>query len=285
MDNLMKPNHKKNLKFTDRIDKNGIIPISKIKTIFEGYNHDNLNRYQKSIVWHDVGCLIFLLYVKKKYENLCNIPITVEELKEFPKKDKSLLEWIEHIDYKMYNPETHKDNKFLIYYDNQKFYFDSELINKCCNKNLSILIVSHIFPKGSGHLGCIFIQNNKAYYYDSNGLKDCDEAEYYNKFEIQLTSEMSKFGITYMPYRWKKGIQSIQNNEESKYGLDIVGMCCAWSYLIIELKLMNPDLTIEEIENKIKKKYKFKLTRMIVTYQQMMHKELSSLVGEIYKNS
>lgn len=285
MDNLMKPNHKKNLKFIDRVDKNSILPISKIKTIFEGYNHDNLNRYEKSIVWHDVGCLIFLLYVKKKYENLCNIPINLEELNEFHKKDKNLLEWIEHIDYKMYNPETHEDNKFLIYYDNQKFYFDSDLINKCFNKKLCILIVSHIFPKGSGHLGCIFIQDNKAYYYDSNGLKDCDEAEYYNNFELQLTKEMNKFDITYMPYRWKKGIQAIQNNEESKYGLDIVGMCCAWSYLIIELKLMNPELTIEEIENKIKKKYKFKLTRMIVTYQQMMHKELYSLIGEIYKNS
>jgi len=62
-----------------------------------------------------------------------------------------------------------------------------------------------------------------------------------------------------------------------------MGMCCAWSFLMIELKLMNPHLTIEEIENKLKKKYKYRLTRMIVTYQQEIHSELWKLANELYE--
>jgi hypothetical protein len=52
---------------------------------------------------------------------------------------------------------------------------------------------------------------------------------------------------------------------------------------MIELKLMNPHLTIEEIENKLKKKYKYRLTRMIVTYQQEIHSELWKLANELYE--
>lgn len=276
-DNIMTSLEKKNKKFIDRVDKNHLLPISKIKTIFESYNHDILDRYKQSMVWHDVGALFFLIYIKRKYRLSCDIHIDERELINRP-QSKTLLEWIGKIDYEM---DEEDSPKYLIYYKNQKFYYDSKLITK--NNKLQIHIVSHTFPVGSGHLGCIFIKDDKAYYYDPNGLKDPDEATYYDVFESNLSVEMNKYGIVYYPYRWKKGIQSIQNNEELKYGIDIMGMCCSWTYLMIELKLMNPGLTIEDIENKLKKKYMYYLTRMIVTYQQSIHQIIFDLSKEYYE--
>jgi len=282
MDNLMKPSHKRNLKFEDLVDKSNLIRISKIKNLFIDYNHKIIDRYKQSIVWHDVGCLFFLYYLMQKYKNLCNIPLSNCNI--VPIHNETILEWIDRLDVMMYDPDLQTDNQNLIYYDNHNFLFDKVLFQKCkSNDKLSILIVSHIFPKGSGHVGCIFIQNDNAYYYDSNGLKDCDEKEYYNIFENNLRKVLKEFDIVYIPYVWEKGIQHLQNNEESKYGLKIMGMCCSWSFLIIELKLLNPNLTIEEIENKIKKKYKYKLTRMIVTYQQKMHMELWDVANKLFK--
>jgi hypothetical protein len=267
------------MRFFDRVHKEDLIPISKIKSLFNDYNHQSIERYNRSIVWHDVGALFFLLYIKKKYGEFCNT------LLEYPSLDvnenETFLEWLERIDYDMDEEES---PKYLIYYNKGRFIYDPKLIQNVSHSNkLQIHIVSHTFEVGSGHLGCIFIMKDKAYYYDSNGLKDPDEATYYHTFERDLSEEMSKYGIVYFPYKWKRGIQCIQDDEESKYGMDIMGMCCSWTYLMIELKLMNPHLTIEEIENKLKKKYRFRLTRMIVTYQQEMHRILTELSKEYYK--
>lgn len=273
-------NFRTHMKFFDRVRKDDLIPISKIKTLFTDYNHQNIERYHQSIVWHDVGALFFLLHIKKKYNGLCDISIDDKLLDV--SEDETFLEWLERIDYSMDDTDS---PKYLIYYQKQKFNYDPNLIQSRNKNVIQIHIVSHTFEVGSGHLGCIFIINDKAYYYDSNGLKDPDEATYYHTFEKNLSEEMSKFGIVYFPYRWKRGIQNIQNNEETKYGINIMGMCCSWTYLIIELKLMNPHLTIEEIENKLKKKYRYRLTRMIVTYQQEMHRILIDLSKEYYKLS
>lgn len=269
-------------KFFDRIHKEDLIPISKIKTLFDGYDHNSLERYNRSIVWHDVGALIFLLYIKKKYNGLCDIPINFStpdiDIPFEVIENETYLEWLERIDYDMDDSDS---PKYLIYYNKEKFIYDPKLFRN--TDKLQIHIVSHTFEVGSGHLGCIFRMKDKVYYYDSNGLSDCDKDTYYHIFEKNLSEEMLKYGITYVPYRWKRGIQCIQDNEESKYGMDIMGMCSSWTFLIIELKLMNPHLTIEEIENKLKKKYRFRLTRMIVTYQQEIHKVLSDLSKEYYK--
>ena len=276
LSNIMKPTHKKNLKFIDR-DNSRLITISQIKTIFNNYDHSKLNRYEQSLVWHDVGCLLFGIYIHNKYNvNICG-GLTKEEIHKYDSKDKDILEWLEFIDYSMYpiNP------KHLLYYDNHKFCYENSLL--LSSEKFQIIIVSHIFPKGSGHIGCIFILNNHAFYFDPNGLKDLDDPDYYIKFELNLVKELEQKGITYVPYRWKKGIQEIQTNEENKYGIEMIGMCCAWTFLMIELKLMNPHLTIEEIETKLKKKYKYKLTRMIVSYQQEMHNILWKLANEFYK--
>jgi len=270
----MSPEDRRIKKFIDRVDKDKLISISNIKSIFSSYNHDDTNRYEQSIVWHDVGALFFLLYVKRNYGDICDIHI---DEKELIKDKSSLLEWIQNLDYEM---DDENNPRYHIYYKNQKFHYDTRLI--CKSNKLQIHIVSHSFPVGSGHLGCIFIKDEKVYYYDPNGLKDSDEATYYDLFEKKLSEEMIKYGMVYYPYRWKKGIQVIQDNEESKYGMDIMGMCCAWTYLMIELKLMNPGLTIEEIENKLKTKYKYRLTRMIVSYQQEMHNILFGLARECY---
>jgi hypothetical protein len=52
---------------------------------------------------------------------------------------------------------------------------------------------------------------------------------------------------------------------------------------MIELKLMNPSLTVEEIENKIKKKYRNRLTRYVVSYQQRLHPILLDLSKTIFE--
>ena len=265
----------KQKRFEDRVDKNSLIPISEIKTIFKKYNHENTERYGQSMVWYDVGCLFFLIYIKKKYKGLCTINICEDEIKS---DGDNFLEWIENIDCQIACEDC---PKYLIYYKKQKFHYDPKIILK--SDKLQIHIVSHSFLVGSGHLGCIFIKDNNVYYYDPNGLQDPDEAEYYDIFEKNLSYEMKKFGLVYIPYRWKRGIQRIQESEELKYGMDIMGMCCAWTFLFIELKLMNPTMSIEDIENKIKKKYRFRLTRMIVTYQQEIHNILFSLANEYYK--
>lgn len=274
---IMSLDIKRNLKFKDRIDKDKLLTISTIKTLFQKYNHDEIQRYEQSMVFQDVGSLFFLLYIKEKYKHLCHIPIDKKDI--LPAHNLSLLEWLQEIDYEM----SDEDNpKYLIYYQNQKFCYDDKLISK--SSLLQIHIVSHIFPKGSGHIGCLFIQSDKAYYYDPNGLKDPDDENYYDTFEKNLSKELSKYEIIYCPYRFKKGIQVSQYNEEPKYGMDIMGMCCSWTFLIIELKLMNPELTIEEIETKLRKKYEFRLTRMIVSYQQEIHCILYDLSKEYYKN-
>jgi hypothetical protein len=270
------------MKFFDRVNKDHLIPISKIKILFKKYDHKNIERYNHSIVWHDVGALFFLLYIKRNYGGLYDNRIDDDML--YVEENENFLEWLERIDYDMDDIES---PKYLFYYNKEKFIYDPKLIKSNSDK-LQIHIVSHTFEVGSGHLGCIFIINDKAYYYDSNGLKDSDEAMYYHTFEKNLTEEMSKFGIVYIPYHTmrlkNKGIQTIQDNEEAKYDLNIMGMCCSWTYLMIELKLMNPHLTIEEIESKLKKKYRFRLTRMIVTYQQEMHRILTNLSKEYWIN-
>ena len=57
--NIMKPNHKRNLKFNDRIEKSSLIPISTIKSLFNLYDHSTIERYKQNILCHDVGCLFF----------------------------------------------------------------------------------------------------------------------------------------------------------------------------------------------------------------------------------
>jgi hypothetical protein len=278
--NIMKPENFGVRPFNDRIVKTDLIPISKIKTLFQGYDHQQLERYQQSIVWHDVGALFFCLHIKEKYKDLCEIPFTWKDLKEFYEKDQTVLEWVQNIDLMMDEIDR---PLFLVYYKDHKFYFDSSLFST--SSKLKILIVSHIFPQGSGHLGCLLIKKDKVFYYDPNGLKDPDEKEYYDLFEKNLSKEMKKFNYTYLPYRWKKGIQPIQTSEEGKFGLNqLMGQCCAWTFLMIELKLMNPHLTIEEIETKIKNKYEHKLTRMIITYHQEIHKILTDHSNQIFRN-
>jgi hypothetical protein len=148
---------------------------------------------------------------------------------------------------------------------------------------IQIIMVSHVFTGHSGHMGVLFIYRLQAYYYDSNGLKDVDEKDYYDKFGLKLYVLLqSNYNIEYIPYVWNKGIQVFQGNEESKYKMHITGMCCAWSYLMVELKLLNPELTVEAIENKIKNKYKNRLTRYIVTYHQMLHPILFDFSKEIF---
>jgi hypothetical protein len=94
-----------------------------------------------------------------------------------------------------------------------------------------------------------------------------------------------EYQIEFCSYQWKRGIQGIQESEESeesKYHMDIMGMCCSWTYLMIELKLMNPDMTVEVIEEKIRQRYRNRLTRYIVSYQQIMHPILFELSKNIY---
>lgn len=102
--------------------------------------------------------------------------------------------------------------KFHLYVKDGKFIFDPNIIKSKCNK-IQIVMVSHSFTGASGHMGCLLICNQNAYYYDINGLKDEDEKNYYKKFSLQLTEILKKYEIKFRPYVWKRGIQSIQNNE------------------------------------------------------------------------
>jgi hypothetical protein len=146
-------------------------------------------------------------------------------------------------------------------------------------------LVSHTFPikdnKSEGHIGALIIQNGKCYYFDSNGMKD-DDLDYYDCFIRKLTQEMMKYNLEYIPYQWKRGLQIYQESENDRYKVDMLGMCCSWSFFILELKLLNPLLTIEQIEIAIRKKYKNRLTRMISTYQQEIHNTLWKIAKEIY---
>jgi hypothetical protein len=45
---------------------------------------------------------------------------------------------------------------------------------------------------------------------------------------------------------------------------------------------MNPDMTVEVIEEKIRQRYRNRLTRYIVSYQQIMHPILFELSKNIY---
>jgi hypothetical protein len=62
---------KQKIKFVDRIkvSKDKLLSLCEIKKIFKDYNHDLLERYKKSMVWHDVGSLFFMIYLSKKYRS------------------------------------------------------------------------------------------------------------------------------------------------------------------------------------------------------------------------
>lgn len=258
--------------------KLNLLTIQEIKQRFKSYKDTGKERYSESIVWFDVGAMFFLLYISEKYKPLIQVNFTIQDIIDLNVKGVDINEKIQNVDILL---DEEKDPKFLIYYKKSKFYFDKNLISPDSEK-LQVFILSHSFESGTGHLGCLFVHQKRAYYYDANGLKDRDEAEYYNIFEKQLSKVLySEYQIVYYPYKWKTGIQTSQNNEECKYKMDIMGMCCAWTYLIIELKLLNPQMTIETIEQRLRLKYRNRLTRMIVSYQQKMHSVLFDFAKSI----
>ena len=262
--------------------KKSLLEISEIRKRFNSYEKFSDHRvYGESIVWYDVGAMLFLIYISKSYPQYISIPMDEREIvNSFDNKEKEHLEWVKFVDNQIDDDES---PKFHIYVKDGKFIFDKNILKVKDENKIQIFMVSHSFSGCSGHMGCLFVFDNKAYYYDSNGMKDNDEKDYYDKFGVNLTNILKEYEIEYCPYVWRRGIQSIQNSEESKYNLDITGMCCAWSYLMIELKLLNPSLTVEEIENKIKIKYRNRLTRYVVSYQQMIHPILLQLSKEIYE--
>lgn len=272
----MSTKKRKNTKYNDRISSDSLLSLSEVRNIFKDYNHDKQERFQKNLTLHDIGCIFYLIYLKRKYN--CIVSPTEKEIKELPlKKDDHILNWLEELDFYV-DEETHP--KFLIYFKNKEFFYDPGIIQK--TKSLQIHMVSHTFPLGSGHIGALLIENNKCYYFDSNGMKDKDDEEYYDCFVQSLTKEMKKYQIEYVPYQWKRGLQCYQESENDRYKVEMIGMCCSWSFFILELKLMNPNLSLEEIELCIKKKYRNRLTRMISTYQQEIHQILWKIANEIY---
>lgn len=281
--NIMSIPIKKNIKFNDLIHPKELLTIADIKKHYASYKNkdsersppDSIKRYEECIVWYDVGAVMFLLYINQKYPEF-----TFFNKYIFLNPYASHLEWLEQLDLNM---DEKENPKFLLFVQDGSFVFDKNIIQKNVSK-IQIIMVSHSFTGFTGHMGCLFIFEQKGYYYDSNGLKDLDVKDYYHKFEKQLASVLLDYEIQYCPYTWKRGIQSIQDSEEEKYKLKIPGMCCAWSYLIIELKLLNPQLTVEMIEQKIKKKYRNRLTRYIVTYHQRLHPILFDLSKTIFTN-
>jgi hypothetical protein len=280
LQNIMSVKDKTNKPFIDLMERKELLSIAKIKTIFDSYEKFEDHRiYGQSIVWYDVGAMLFLIYIVQKYPESVELCFDVNDiLLSFQKGDREHLEWVKHVDQ---NIDENESPKFHIYVKDGVFYFDKNIIQRKTYK-IQILMVSHSFTGHSGHMGCVFIFNKKAYYYDSNGMKDKDEKDYYDKFNDKIKEIFASYEIEYCPYVWKRGIQEIQNCEECKYNLNITGMCCSWSYLMIELKLMNPGLTVEEIENKIKKKYRNRLTRYVVSYQQRLHPILLDLSKTIF---
>lgn len=280
LQNIMSVDDKTNKPFIDLMERKDLLSIAQIKTIFDQYEKFEDHRiYGQIIVWYDVGAMLFMIYIFQKYPASVESHFDIRDILHiFEKCDRKHLEWVKYVDLNIDDNET---PKFHIYVKDGVFYFDKNIIHTKTNK-IQILMVSHSFTGNSGHMGCLFIFNQKAYYYDSNGMKDKDEKDYYDKFNVKIEEIFKTFEIEYCPYVWKRGIQEIQNCEECKYDLNITGMCCSWSYLIIELKLMNPGLTVEEIENKIKKKYRNRLTRYVVSYQQKLHPILLDLSKTIY---
>jgi hypothetical protein len=280
LQNIMSPTNKTNKPFIDVMEKKDLLTIKEIKSRFESYEKFEDHRiYGQSIVWYDVGAMLFLIYIFQKHSESVESQFQIDQILQlFDRENKEHLEWVKYIDL---NIDDNESPKFHIYVKDGIFYFDRNIINTRTDK-IQILMVSHSFTGHSGHMGCIFIFKKKAYYYDSNGMQDKDEKDYYDKFNLKIEQIFKSFEIEYCPYVWKRGIQEIQNCEECKYDLNITGMCCSWSYLMIELKLMNPSLTVEEIENKIKNKYRNRLTRYVVSYQQRLHPILLDLSKSIF---
>jgi hypothetical protein len=262
--------------YKDSIQSSDLLTLSEIRTIYKDYKHDQVERFEMNITLHDVGCIFYLIYLKSKYN--CHVSISENEMIEISLNHNSILEWLEELDYYV-DDEIHR--KFLIYFKNKEFYYDPNIIQMNCSQ-LQIHLVSHTFPFGSGHIGAILIQENKCYYFDSNGLKDSDDPFYYNDFFEKLNMEMKKYQIEFVPFYWKRGIQCYQECENDRYRINMIGMCCSWSFYILELKLLNPKLSMEDIENSIKKRYRNRLTRMISTYQQRIHKILWNIAKDIY---
>jgi hypothetical protein len=262
--------------YKDRIQDQSLLSLSEIRQIYKDYDHDKQEKFEKNLTLHDIGCVFYLIYLKRKYK--CEISFTEKEIKEIPIEHQNILEWLEEMDYYVDDP---MHPKFLIYYKNKEFIYDPNIIKKNCS-SIQIHLISHTFPVGSGHIGALMIENNKCYYFDSNGLKDKDDCEYYDDFINKLILETKKYDIEFIPYHWKRGLQVYQETENERYKVDMIGMCCSWSFFMMELRLMNPKLTIGEIENKIKKKYRNRMTRMICTYQQEIHQILWKIVKEIY---
>jgi hypothetical protein len=272
---------RKSISYKDRINSNDLISLSDVRLLYKNYNHNQLEKFEKNLTLHDVGCIFYLIYLKRKY-NSCEININEDEICKIDlPSNQNILEWLEELDFYV-DDERHP--KFLIYFKNKEFIYDPNLIKSNSDK-LQIHLVSHTFPikdnKSEGHIGALIIQNGKCYYFDSNGMKD-DDLDYYDCFIRKLTQEMMKYNLEYIPYQWKRGLQIYQESENDRYKVDMLGMCCSWSFFILELKLLNPLLTIEQIEIAIRKKYKNRLTRMISTYQQEIHNTLWKIAKEIY---
>lgn len=237
------------------------------------YDHKLISRYSQNLTFNDLGAVLHLIYLKDTYTNI-NIGFTKQQF--FKKLDptKDFNEVLESIDE---NISLEDKPEFLIYYNGEDLYYQSDLFNTINDYKLSIFFISHESIIDSGHFGLFIITNKEGIYYDCNGkilYKD-----YYKKFIQSLRILCKKLRLK---FRWEgkpKGIQIWQMNESNKYRMDLIGCCGSWTFYIAEQLLLdlnqglNKDLVIniKDIEDKIRNKYKNYLTRLILTYQQQIH--------------
>jgi hypothetical protein len=225
------------------------------------YNDQDLQKYKQNILCHDVGSYLFMKYIQEKYKDVytgvgCNPldPMTVSDLDD-----------LDHGMYQKSNP------RYLIYYGQGDLYFDPSLLENAIQNPWSCFIVSHSQIYQEGHLAALFVVEGKVYYYDCNGVED---RTYYFPFEKKLMEVCQRYHLEYVPSQCYVGIQNSQGLEASKYNFSLNGLCSSWTYYMIEQVLKSRSIDFHDLEAKVRKRYRYYLTRMIGTYSFHLHQAL-----------
>jgi len=210
--------------------------------------------------------MLYTLHILKKYNNV-TIPYHIKSKDEII-QDNLLME-LSNMDYllinylKIYSDDYNTFTPYLMIWKNKwNYYVDKNLINflkKKTNKRFVLIKLSIILLENSNirHANYLIVDNKKKIIerFEPYGEIEIDNSAQLNKFiEKNICSKINYkflFSQLYPGFQIKSDEMNIFNRNIG----DPAGYCLAWCYMYIEVKLIEDNNTVQEIDNYINNKF------------------------------